>query len=210
MNLFRIYLPFLLFIAMIVPTSVQASSTILVFGDSLSAGYGIERGQEWASLLKKKLQGTKYAYEVVNMSISGETTSGGLERIGAALTETRPEMLILALGANDGLRGLSMAAMKNNLQGIINQALAAKTRVILVGMHLPSNYGPAYTRLFHQQYVELARDNPVSFVPFLLENIGNNIDLFQADGVHPLAGAQPAILDNLWQTIEPLLAEHRK
>ena len=192
------------------PASVLASSTILIFGDSLSAGYGIERGEEWASLLQKRLQHTKYDYRVSNLSISGETTSGGLERLNAALMETRPEILILALGTNDGLRGISMAEMKNNLQAMIDQALAEHIRVILVGMHLPSNYGSTYTELFYQQYTRLVRDNPVTFLPFLLENIGENIKLFQADGMHPLASAQPQIMDNIWQILTPLLRHDRQ
>lgn len=192
------------------PASVLASSTILVFGDSLSAGYGIERGEEWASLLQKKLQHMKYDYRVTNLSISGETTSGGLERLNAALVETQPEILVLALGANDGLRGIPMEEMKNNLQAMIDLALAKHIRVILVGMHLPSNYGSTYTRLFYQQYIWLVRDNPVAFLPFLLENIGKNINLFQADGMHPLASAQAQIMDNIWQALTPLLRNNRQ
>lgn len=182
-----------------------AGQNILVLGDSLSAGYGIESGKEWASLLQKKLLDTKYDYRIINRSISGDTTYGGLERIGDALRQYKPSIVIIALGANDGLRGLSLSAMKSNLQSMIDLARKEKTRVLLVGMRLPSNYGAAYTKLFHDQFHELAETNAISFLPFLLENVGENLHLFQADGLHPTADAQPVIRDNVWAALLPLL-----
>ena len=202
-----------LIVILIAPPSLyatQTNATLLVFGDSLSAGYGIEREQQWASLLQKRLQDTKIDVTVINHSISGEITAGGVARLPASLQEIRPDFLILALGANDGLRGLSLTAMKDNLQRMISMALKNRTRVILVGMKLPVNYGPAFNKLFHQQYADLARDNEVIFIPFLLERIGENIDWFQADGFHPTAAAQKQILAHVWDTLEPLLGKNRK
>jgi acyl-CoA thioesterase-1 len=178
---------------------------ILVFGDSLSAGYGLERGQEWPRLLQQRLSNSKLPYRVVNHSISGETTSGGLSRFEQSLLETSPEIVILELGANDGLRGLSVKNMRNNLQSMIDVAKSMKIQVILVGMHLPSNYGDAYTKLFHQQFVRLAEQNQLPFVPFLMDKIGAGLLMYQADGLHPVAEAQPQMLDNVWQTLKPLL-----
>jgi len=196
--------------ALLAFSAAQAASTLLVFGDSLSAGYGIEREQEWASLLQKRLRDTEIDVAVINHSTSGETTAGGLERLPASLQETQPDILILALGANDGLRGLSLKAMKTNLQQMINMAIKRKIQVVLVGMRLPSNYGPTFTKLFHQQYVDLARHNTVMFIPFLLEPFAGNIEWFQEDGFHPTQAAQALILAHVWGTLKPLLMKEMK
>lgn len=179
--------------------------TILVFGDSLSAGYGLEKGQEWPALMQCRLRQHHSSYHIANHSISGETTDGGLSRFKDAIEQSNPSIIILELGANDGLRGLSLKAMKNNLQEMIDIAQAKKIRVLLVGMHIPQNYGAAYGDMFHRQFIDLAEDNRLAFLPFLLDEIGIGLDMFQADGLHPTAAAQPQIMENVWQALEPML-----
>ena len=174
-------------------------------GDSLSAGYGIRQEQAWPSLLAKRLQEQRYEYTVANASISGDTTSGGRARIEAALTRHKPQVLILALGANDGLRGLPIATMRENLAAMIRAAHLAKAKVVLVGMRMPPNYGPEYTEKFHQAYVELARTEKVPLVPFLLDGFAAKRELFQADGIHPASDGQGIMLDNVWVELKPLL-----
>lgn len=181
------------------------AGAILVIGDSLSTGYGIRQEQAWPSLLVKRLQEQRYTYTVANASISGDTTSGGLSRIAPALTQYKPQVVILALGANDGLRGLPVVAMRENLAAMIHAAHAAKARVVLVGMRVPPNYGPEYAQQFHQTYVELARSEKVALVPFLLEGFAAKRELFQTDGIHPAAPAQSIMLDNVWAELRPLL-----
>lgn len=186
--------------------AVQAGGeTVLVFGDSLSAAYGMARGEGWVALLEERLRQGKFNYRVVNASISGETSAGGLSRIGRALEQYRPAVLILALGANDGLRGLPVAQMRTNLEAIIRAAKKRQARVLLVGMRLPPNYGAAYTREFAAAFAELARRQRVAYVPFLLEGFAERPEAFQADGIHPDAAAQPQILENVWRALEPLL-----
>jgi acyl-CoA thioesterase-1 len=185
--------------------AIAYSKTILVFGDSLSAGYGLERGQEWPSLLQKRLAAKRLPYTVINHSISGETSSGGLSRFQQSLQQTKPDLVVLELGANDGLRGLSPKAMRQNLQSMIDMARERDIQVVLVGMHLPSNYGEAYTTLFHRQFVQLARQNQLPFVPFLMDRLGAGLKMYQSDGLHPTAGAQPQMMDNVWQVLEPVL-----
>jgi acyl-CoA thioesterase-1 len=185
--------------------AAQSAGNILVVGDSLSAGYGLAQGQSWPSLLEKRLREQRLDYSVVNASISGDTTAGGRSRIGAALEQARPAVAIIALGSNDGLRGLSVAAMRDNLEAMIVAARAHKARVVLVGMKLPPNYGVEYTRAFEQTYAELARRHRVALVPFLLEGVAEKRELFQADGIHPTAEAQPLILDNVWKVLKPQL-----
>lgn len=176
-----------------------------MFGDSLSASYGIPREQGWVSLLDKKLSHEKPRYRVVNASISGETTSGGLRRIGAALAENKPAIVILELGANDGLRGLSVKEMRDNLAEIIEQCRKAKARVLLVGMKIPPNYGIHYTKEFTDTYPSLADKYKLPLVSFLLDGVAGNPDLTQQDGLHPVAAAQPRILDNVWPALKSLL-----
>ena len=181
-----------------------AAGTVLVFGDSLSAGYGIRQEAAWPSLLQKRLAEKRVDYSVVNASISGETTAGGRSRIAEAIGRQRPSIVIIALGANDGLRGLPIPAMKENLSAMIRAARTAKARVVLVGMRLPPNYGP-YADEFHKAYAELARSEKVALVPFLLDGIADQPRLFQSDTIHPTAEAQPQLLDNVWAALAPLL-----
>ena len=184
--------------------TAAAAGTILVFGDSLSAGYGIRQDAAWPSLLQQRLAEKRVDYSVVNASISGETSAGGRSRIAEALARHRPAIVVIALGANDGLRGLPVPAMKENLAAMIRAARTAKARVVLVGMRLPPNYGP-YADEFHKVYAELARSEKVALVPFLLDGIADQPRLFQSDTIHPTAEAQPQLLDNVWAALAPLL-----
>ena len=178
---------------------------MLVYGDSLSAAYGMPERRGWVALLEERLKRERSDYSVANASISGETTAGGLARFGKVLERHRPAIVILALGANDGLRGLPVVAMKQNLSAIIEQSQKAGARVLLVGMRLPPNYGEAYTRTFAQAYAELAKRHRIAFVPFLLEGVGDKAELFQPDRIHPTEAAQPAVLKNIWGGLAPLL-----
>ena len=184
--------------------TAAAAGTLLVFGDSLSAGYGIRQEAAWPSLLQKRLAEKRVDYSVVNASISGETSAGGRSRIAEALARHRPAIVVIALGANDGLRGLPVPAMKENLAAMIRAVRAAKARVVLVGMRLPPNYGP-YAGEFHRAYADLARSEKVALVPFLLDGIADQPRLFQSDTIHPTAEAQPQLLDNVWAALAPLL-----
>ncbi|CAG0944489.1 MAG: Esterase TesA [Rhodocyclaceae bacterium] len=185
--------------------SAQAAGTILVVGDSISAGYGLAQGQSWPSLLEKRLREQRLDYSVVNASISGDTTAGGRSRIGAAIEQARPAVVIIALGGNDGLRGLPVAALRDNLDAMIAGARARKARVVLAGMKLPPNYGPDYTQAFERSYAELAKRHKAALVPFLLEGVAENREFFQPDGIHPVAEAQPIILENVWKVLKPQL-----
>lgn len=179
--------------------------TILVFGDSLSAGYGLAADQSWPSLLAKKLQADRLPYRVVNASISGETTAGGAARLPAALRQDRPDIVIIALGANDGLRGLPVDAMRDNLLDMVRAAKQQNARVLLVGMRLPPNYGPDYTARFTRSFSDIAQQQKIPLLPFLLEPIAGNRNNFQDDNLHPVAAAQPALLDHVWKALAPLL-----
>ena len=189
--------------------TIASTQTILVFGDSLSASYGLPQGQGWVALLEAKLaqnQASKTTYKVVNASISGETTSGGLARFSIALTTHKPNIVILELGANDGLRGLPIAEMQANLNQMIAQAKTAKAKALLIGMKIPPNYGLKYTKNFSTSYINLAKQHNIALVPFLLEGVAGKPELIQADGLHPLAVAQPALLDNVWVQLKGLLS----
>jgi acyl-CoA thioesterase-1 len=181
------------------------AATILVFGDSLSAGYGLPSGKDWASLLAGRLRGEGFNYKVVNASISGETTIGGKNRIAAALKRNQPDIVILALGANDGLRGGSLDAMRANLEVLVDASRESGARVLLLGMRLPPNYGAAYTEKFQQVYREVAASRKVPLVPFMFEGFADKRAYFQPDNVHPEATAQPIILDTVWKGLRPLL-----
>jgi acyl-CoA thioesterase-1 len=185
--------------------AAQAAGNILIVGDSLSAGYGLGANQSWPSLLEKRLREARLDYSVVNASISGDTTAGGRSRIGAALDQARPAVVIIALGGNDGLRGLPVAVMRDNLNAMLAAARARKARIVVAGMKLPPNYGIDYTREFEQSYAVLARRHKAALVPFLLEGVAERRELFQADNIHPVAEAQPIILDNVWKSLRPLL-----
>ena len=178
---------------------------ILVFGDSLSAGYGLARGEGWASLLETRLVEAGLRYQVVNASVSGETSAGGATRIEAALREHQPRLVIVELGANDGLRGLPIAQMQVNLARIIEAAQRSHARVLLVGMRLPPNYGLRYTQAFEAAYPALAQRYRAALVPFMFERFATRRYLLQEYGLHPTREAQPLILDTLWPVLRPLL-----
>ena len=188
-----------------VASAAQAAGTILVYGDSLSAAYGLARNQGWVSLLADRMAKEQLNYSVTNASISGETTAGGASRIERALVQHKPDIVVVALGANDGLRGLPIQQMKANLATIIQATHASKARVLLVGMRMPPNYGPQYTQEFAAAFTELARLHKTRLVPFLLEAIGDKDNYFQTDNLHPTAAAQPLILDTVWKELAPLV-----
>jgi acyl-CoA thioesterase-1 len=180
-----------------------AAGTVLVYGDSLSAAYGISQKDGWVSLLGERLKRSNYT--VVNASISGETTAGGAARIGDALERFRPDIVVLALGGNDGLRGLPVAEMQANLTKIVRAAQARKARVLVVGMRIPPNYGRKYTEEFFQAFAEVATQHKAGYVPFLLDGIGERRELFQPDQIHPTEAAQPLLLETVWSKLQPLL-----
>lgn len=186
-------------------TAAASTPTLLVFGDSLSAGYGIALEQSWPALLQARLQQDKFPQRVVNASISGETTAGGRSRLPALLKQYRPQVVILALGANDGLRGLPLDAMRANLDAMVKAAQGAGARVLLAGMQLPPNYGPDYTRRFNSTFVAVAQQYKTGLLPFLLEPIALDDAAFQPDHLHPTAAAQPKLLDHVWPALKPLL-----
>ncbi len=182
-----------------------AQQRILVFGDSLSAGFGIAVSQSWPALLGQRLQANGSRLTVTNASISGETTAGGRARFATAMTQFKPAIVILALGANDGLRGLPVAAMQDNLDFMVALARKQGARVLLIGMRLPPNYGPKYTQEFDAAFRDIARRQKVSLLPFLLEPIALDQNAFLPDGLHPTAAAQARILDHVWNALKPLL-----
>jgi acyl-CoA thioesterase-1 len=182
-----------------------AEKSILVFGDSLSSAYGIAQARGWVALLGERLKREHPDYIVVNASVSGETTSGGLARIDAALAKHRPALVVLELGGNDGLRGLPVAQMKSNLAAMIERARKAGARVLLVGVDMPPNYGPDYTRSFAAAFEELAKRYKVPLVPSLMEGFGEKYELFQPDRIHPAEAAQPLMMERVWKGLRPLL-----
>ena len=179
--------------------------TLMVFGDSLSAAYGIDEADGWVNLLAEKLATEKPSYTVTNASVSGETSIGGLARLPAALEEFQPAIVILELGGNDGLRGLPLELLKDNLTAMIEMCLAAHAEVLLAGIQIPPNYGPRYTEPFHALFGEIAEDKRLPFVPFLIDGIPQQPELMQEDGIHPKAEAQFMILDNVWPILAPML-----
>jgi acyl-CoA thioesterase-1 len=187
------------------PAANAENPKILIVGDSLSAAYGIPQQQGWAALLQKKLQLKNYRYDVVNASMSGETSSGGASRINTALQKTKPAIVILELGANDGLRGLPVNEMITNLSNIIRQSKQSGAKVLLIGMQIPPNYGPKYSEAFSQSYQRLSHEHKIPLVPFMLKNIAVQPDLIQQDGLHPNVLAQPMILENIWPQLKLLL-----
>ena len=200
-------------LALSAPVSARAAApspaTILIVGDSLSSEYGLPRCTGWPALLPARLHQRGYAHEVVNASISGDTTSGGWSRLPALLAQHRPRVVILELGSNDGLRGLSLQAAEDNLAKMIAASKAAGARVLLVGMMIPPNYGRDYTQRFQQMFGRIAKAHQTALVPFLLDGVAQHNELFQADRLHPIAQAQPQLLDNIWKGLEPLLAAKR-
>jgi acyl-CoA thioesterase-1 len=197
-----IFLSLLLFSA---SAAAAGERTVLVLGDSLSAGYGLAASQGWVTLTAQRVHATHPGWRVVNASISGETTSGGASRVAAELARTRPAVVIIELGANDGLRGLALTQTRANLDAIIRKAKGAKARVLLIGMRLPPNFGPQYTRAFEQIFADLSKQYGTAFVPFLLAPIAADRSAFQADDMHPIAAVQPKLRDHVWVSLEPLL-----
>ncbi len=183
----------------------QSPPVILVFGDSLSAGYGIHVEQGWVSLLASKISQLGYGFRVINASVSGETTAGGLGRLPHALDVHKPRILVLELGANDGLRGLPLAGTHDNLDRMITLAQARGITVLLLGLRMPPNYGERYTTGFFNMYTDLAQAHKLALVPFLLDQVALKPALLQADGLHPNEQGQPLLLDNVWPKLEPLL-----
>ena len=177
----------------------------MVFGDSLSAGLGLQSGEEWVSLLQTKLTKNHLAYQVINASISGDTTGNGLARLPLALKSHKPNIVILELGGNDGLRGLSLKTMKQNLAQMIDLCQQQHIKILLVGMQLPPNYGRFYIEQFAQIYTDLAREKQVKLLPFLMKGFGTNLSYFQQDKIHPNAKAQPIIVNNVWQQLQSML-----
>ena len=189
----------------IAPGLAAESPTVLIFGDSLSAGYGIDVDKSWAALLQSRLSEQGYEHRVVNASISGETTEGGAERIGTALRKFEPQLVILELGGNDGLRGFPPARMRDNLETIISTSKASGAAVVLLGIRIPSNYGPRYTKAFEDVFRETAEALDIPWIEFFMDGVALNGALMQDDGIHPNAAAQPVLLDNAWPIIESAL-----
>ncbi len=187
------------------PHAYSASKSVLVLGDSLSAEYGLQRGQGWVALLEKRLQQNHIEARIVNASVSGETTIGGKNRLPALLQKNHPSLVVVELGANDGLRGLPVVETTNNLRAIIVAAKKINAQVLLIGMQLPPNYGSDYTKRFAALFPSVAKETKSSLVPFMLDAIVMQPQLFQADRIHPTAAAHPLILDTIWPHLKPLV-----
>lgn len=194
---------------LIAAAATQAASvpTVLVFGDSLSAGYGIDVDQSWTALLQARLKSQGYEHRVINASISGETTEGGKTRISFTLDNFSPDLVILELGGNDGLRGFPTEIMKANIRAIIETTRDRGAAIVILGIRIPTNYGPRYTQAFEQVYRELAEEFSVPWIEFFMDNVALNEELMQEDGIHPNAIAQPILLDNAWPIVRQALTE---
>jgi acyl-CoA thioesterase-1 len=186
-------------------SALGTTPTILVLGDSLSAAYGMAPDAGWVKRLQQRIAKAGYPYQVVNASISGDTTRAGLTRLPALLARHHPAIVIVELGGNDGLRGLPLAEIRHNLSAIIEKSRATGAQVLLAGIRLPPNYGPAYTKQFHEIYSSLAQAHGVGLVPFLLEGVADRSAWMQPDGIHPHADGQERMLENVWAHLEPLL-----
>ncbi len=200
----------IIYLILLLPLLAEADSgldgrRLLVFGDSLSAAYGMPPEQGWVAALAKRLTARTGPWQVVNTSLSGETTAGGSARLADALDLHRPAVVILELGGNDGLRGLALKQTRDNLRKMIQKIQIHGARVLLLGMRLPPNYGPVYTRRFQSIFDDLARDRELAYVPFFLEGVATDTTLMQADGIHPRAEAQSRLLENIWPQLLPLL-----
>jgi len=198
---------FFLMVLLLAYGSAKAEApVILVFGDSISAGYGLARVEQgWVELLRTRLKSEGYGYQVVNASVSGETTAGGLARLPRALELHHPKIVILELGGNDGLRALPVPQMRSNFQQMISLSTAAGAKVLVLGMRIPPNYGPQYTAQFEAVYGDLARADKLPLVPFFMDHIALQPNLMQSDDIHPNADGQPVLLDNMWPVLQPLL-----
>ncbi len=186
-------------------SAATGERTLLVFGDSLSAAYGLQAEQGWVAQLQRRLQSQGYGYRVVNASVSGETTSGGRNRIQRALTQHKPRLVLLELGANDGLRGLPVKETRDNLAFMMDAIRRSGAKVLLLGIRIPPNYGPQYTQAFGDIYAGLAKEKKTPLLPFLLEGIALDERFMQPDGLHPNAQGQPLVLANVWPALKPLL-----
>ena len=195
------------FFCMLLFMGTAQAATIMVWGDSLSAGYGLQADEAWPTLLQTRLDEEGFRHTVVNASVSGETSAGGRSRLPAALEQHEPDIVILELGANDGLRGLPPKLLAENLDAMISAARSAGAQVLLVGMQMPPNYGPVYTRRFAQTFTTVAEAQKVPLVPFLLEGFADQPELFLNDGIHPTADAQHKVLDTVWHGLKPLLGK---
>lgn len=188
-----------------VTTEADDAPTILIFGDSLSAGYGLDVDQSWAHLLQIRLQDQGYEHRVINASISGETTEGGATRIGTALEEFAPALVVLELGGNDGLRGFPVARMKSNMERVVTQVKESGAAIVLLGIRIPSNYGPRYSAAFEGVFRDVSQQYDVPWIEFFMDGIALNDELLQDDRIHPTAAAQPILLDNAWPIISATL-----
>jgi acyl-CoA thioesterase-1 len=207
MSLIRVL--FLTFLLGAAPAFAQ-QPVLLVHGDSLAAGYGLPQGRGWVDLLQKRLAEENLDYRVVNASISGETTRGGRNRLDALLQQHRPRVVIIELGANDGLRGQPVETMRENLTAMVRAARKAGARALLIGMQIPPNYGQEYTRKFQDAFAQVARTERVPLVPFLLDGFADKRELFQQDGIHPSEQAQPLMVKTVWLKLEPLLQGNKQ
>jgi acyl-CoA thioesterase-1 len=205
----RVLLLLVVLVPGVVAQSAARPSTILVVGDSISAGYGLAPDTGWVTLLARRVAQRSPAYQVVNASISGDTTAGGRARLPALLAEHHPAVVVIELGGNDGLRGGDLAATRSNLDAMIDASTKAGARVLLIGMRLPPNYGNAYTSRFDALFSDAAARHKVALVPFLFEGFAEDATLFQPDRIHPTLAAQPRLLDNVWPALQPLLAKPR-
>ena len=191
---------------MALPAAAQDNAPVLlVVGDSVSAGYGLPGGKVWVDLLAAKLKADGYRYRVVNASITGDTTAGGRARLSQLITQHKPAILIIELGGNDALRGGKLASTADNLDAMVRMAQAARAQVLIVGMQLPPNYGPAYVKEFSDLFANVAKTRKVPLVPYFFAGFGDDLAYFQPDRIHPTAEAQPRLLDNVWPTLLPLL-----
>ena len=186
-------------------TETIQQSKLLVIGDSLSAAYGIDVDEGWVALLGDRLDTDGYAMQVINSSVSGDTSANGLSRLPALLADYQPAIVIIELGGNDGLRGLSLKELKSNLTKMVEQSRATGAEVLLLGVQIPSNYGAGYTRLFSGTFAQVADDSGAALVPFFMSGMETSMELFQDDGIHPSAKAQPLLLDNTWVELKPML-----
>lgn len=192
-------------LALLCMAQLATAGTVLIVGDSISAGFGLDTRQGWVSLLQARLKTEGFDSQVVNASISGDTSAGGQARLPALLAEHKPALVVLELGGNDGLRGQLPAQLQQNLTGMVQQSKKAGAKVLLLGMRLPPNYGVRYTTAFAEVFPKVAKENDIPLVPFLLEGIGGVPSMVQSDGIHPTAEAQSRLLDNVWPMLKPLL-----
>ncbi|MCG7965117.1 MAG: arylesterase [Candidatus Thiodiazotropha taylori] len=195
----------LLFLFLSVPAVTLAQTTLLVVGDSLSAGYGVTTEVRWVNLLSQRLNNHCGPFQVINASVSGDTSQGGLSRLPALLSKHEPSVVIIELGGNDGLRGINSRAMHDNLQRMVSRAKQAGAAVLLLGVRLPANYGPEFTNAFHQVYYDVSEAESVPLIPFFLKGVALDMSLMQNDGIHPNDKAQPILEENVWAGLRPLL-----